>query len=53
VLERDTSEVVQQSPGLLKQKDREVNTSVGNLGRKKRKIVLLGSSHGRGMGQML
>jgi len=38
---------------LLKQKDRAVNTSVGSLERKKRKTLLLGSSHGSGMGQML
>jgi hypothetical protein len=38
-------EAVQQCPGLPKQKDRGVNTSVGNLERKERKIVLLGSSH--------
>jgi hypothetical protein len=35
VLETDTLEAVQQSPGLLKQKDRGVNTSVRNLERKK------------------
>jgi len=45
LLETDTMDAVQQSPGLLKQKDRGVNTSVGNLERKERKIVLLGSSH--------
>jgi hypothetical protein len=50
VLETHTLEAVQQSPGLLKQKERGVNTSVGKLERKKRKIVLLGSSHGKGMG---
>jgi glycerol dehydrogenase-like iron-containing ADH family enzyme len=43
-------EAVQHNPGLLKQKDRGVNTSVVNL---ERKIVLLGSSYGKGMGQML
>jgi hypothetical protein len=37
VLETDTLEIVQQSPGLLKQKDRGVNKSVGNLERKKEK----------------
>jgi hypothetical protein len=37
VLETDTLEAVQQNPGLLKQKDRGVNPSVGNLERKKRK----------------
>jgi hypothetical protein len=53
VLETDTLEAVQQSPYLLKQKDRGVKTTVGNLERKKRKMVLLGSSHRRGMGPML
>jgi hypothetical protein len=36
VLETDTLEAVQQSPVLLKQKDRAVNTSVRNLEIKKR-----------------
>jgi hypothetical protein len=37
VLEIGTLEAVQQSSVLLKQKDRGVNTSVGNLERKKEK----------------
>jgi hypothetical protein len=37
VLETDILEAVQQSSGLLKQKDREVNTSIGREGEKKRK----------------
>jgi hypothetical protein len=37
VLETDTLEAVQQSPGLLKQKNRGVNTSIGNLERKEKK----------------
>jgi hypothetical protein len=53
MLETDTLENVQQSPGLLKQKVSGVITSVGKFERKKRKIVLLGGSHGRGMGPML
>jgi len=38
---------------LLKQKDRGIKKSVGKLEIKKIKIVLLGSSHGKGMGPML
>jgi hypothetical protein len=49
VLEMDKLEAVQQSPGFLNQEDRGVNTSVGKLERQKTKIVLLGSSHRRGM----
>jgi hypothetical protein len=56
VLETDTLKAVQQSPGLLRQKDRGVNTSEGRKEgtkkRKGRKIILLGSSHGMVMGQM-
>jgi len=35
LLETDTLEAVQQSPGLLKQKEKVVNTNVGKLERKK------------------
>jgi hypothetical protein len=37
VLETDTLEAIQQSPGLLKQKGRGVNTSVGKLEKKEKK----------------
>jgi len=47
---KQTLEAVQQSPSLLKQEDRGVNTSVGKL--EKENIVFFGSSYGNGMGQM-
>jgi hypothetical protein len=50
VLETDTLEAVQQNPGFMKQEVTEGTSFTGNL---KRKILLLGGSHGRGIGLML
>jgi hypothetical protein len=49
VLETDTLVAVQQSPGLLKEKDRGVNTSVGKLERKKDSIAWKQSWEGNGI----
>jgi hypothetical protein len=46
VLETDTLDLGQQSPVLLKHEGREVKSFAGKTERK-RKILLLGSSHGR------
>jgi hypothetical protein len=50
VLETDTLEAVQQNLGFLKQKVKEGRSFRGNF---KGKILLLGNSHGRGIGPML
>jgi hypothetical protein len=52
VLETDTLYVGQQSPVLLKHESREVKSFAGKSERK-RKVLLLGSSHGRDIGSML
>jgi hypothetical protein len=50
ILETGTLEAVQQNPGFLKQKVAEGTLFMGNL---KRKMLLLRSSHGKGIGPML
>jgi hypothetical protein len=52
VLATDTLEVAQQSPVLLKHGSREWKSFTGK-NKSKRKILLLGSSHARGIGPML
>jgi hypothetical protein len=52
VLGTDTLDVGQQSPVLLKHECREVKSFAGKT-ESKRKILLLGSSHGREIGPML
>jgi hypothetical protein len=46
-------ELGQQSPGLLEQRDRKRKSSSGKREGRKRKILELGSSHGREIGPLL
>jgi hypothetical protein len=45
--------VDQQSTGLLKHRDNKIKPLAGRIKNQKRKILLLGSSHGREVGPML